>query len=77
MRDAAGSTDQVADEAFQIVDNASLVGQYCIGLGLLDLDAAADAGHEGLRVVGQAFEHPHQVAQGGMHLGGIRHGLVG
>ena len=75
--DAARAGHQVADKTLQVVDQPLLVGHHRIGVGLLQLDAAADADHEGLCVVGQAFEHPHQVAQGFMHLGGVGLGQGG
>lgn len=54
-----------------------LVGQRGLGVGLLRLDGARRAGHEGLGVVRQALDHAHQVAQRGVHLGGARAVLCG
>ena len=40
----------------------------------MQIDAAGDAGHERLGVVGQAFEDPHQIAQDFVRLGDVEPG---
>jgi len=54
----SGATYQVAHEAFQIIDESAFVVRHRSCFGLLQFDAAGDACHEGLRVLGQAFEYP-------------------
>ena len=77
LRDRTGAPDEVADEALEVVDQALLVGQHRARIGLLQLDAACQAGHEGLGVVGEALEHAHQIAQGFVQLGRVQRRRVG
>jgi hypothetical protein len=69
--DGVGAAHQIADEAFEIVDQPPLVARHSGRFGLLKLDPAGDAGHEGLRVLGKAFENAHEIAQIFVDLGGI------
>ena len=73
-RDGVGAAHQIAHEAFQIVDQPLLVARDRARLRLLQFDAARDSGHEGLRVLGKAFEYAHEVPQRFVDLGDI--GLV-
>jgi hypothetical protein len=69
--DGVGTAYQIAYEALEIVDQPSLVADHHARLGLLQFDAARDSGHESLRVLGQAFEDTHQVAQHLMDFGDV------
>jgi len=73
--DGIGPADKIADEALQIVDQPPLVAGNRRRLGLLQLDAARHARHEGLGILRQALEHAHQVAQDRVGLGDVRLGL--
>ena len=70
-RDGVGTAHEIAHESLQVVDQSALVDGHGSGPALLQIDAARDAGHEGLGVVGQALEDAHQVAQRLVDLGGV------
>ena len=74
--DCVGAADQIADEALEVIDQPALVARHCSRLGLLQLDAARHAGHEGLCVFRQALEDAYQVPQRLVDLGGVRLGHV-
>ena len=74
--DGVGPTHQIAYEALQIIDELSFVARHCTGLRLLQLDAARDAGHERLRVLGQTFENADEISQRLMHFRDVGFSLV-
>ena len=69
--DGIRAPHQIAHETFEVVDQPALVAHHQAGFSLLQLDAARHTGHEGLRVVGQALEDAHQVAQDLVGLGAV------
>lgn len=75
--DGVGTAHQIAHETFQIVDQTLFVACNRARFGLLQLDAAGDAGHERLRVVGQAFEDTYKIPQCFVDLGRIGFGRAG
>jgi hypothetical protein len=66
--DRIRAADQIDDGTFEIVNQAALVICNGLRIGLLQFYAAGDAHHEGLRVFGEGFKHPDEVAHRLMHL---------
>ena len=57
--DGVGGAHEIAHEPLQIIYQAALIVGDRNGFGLLQLDAARDAGHECLRIFCQPLENAH------------------
>ncbi len=67
--DGVGPVHQIANEALQIIDELPLIVHHRAGRGLLQLDAACDAGHECLCILGKVFENADEITKRLMDLG--------
>ena len=76
-RDGIGAPDEVADESLEVFDQPSFVVRHLAGVGLMQVNVPRHASHEGLRILGQAFENAHKIAHGFVDLGDVGFGGAG